>query len=96
LHVESRVPNNATISAHVLIGDICSTDITLILDFDELSVYDSSQDLQYVSHDFVSRNRFYQSNLVICLEISNLFFYSTNHFEVVYTELKLSVDINLV
>ena len=87
MHVECRVPNNASIPAHVLVGNVCSTHIALVLYLDELSVYNSSQYLQHMSHNFICRNCFNQSNLVVCLEISDLFFYSPNHFEVVNTEL---------
>jgi hypothetical protein len=96
LHVKSGVSDDTAIPAHVLIGDISPADITFILYFNELSVYDSTQHLQYMPHYLISRNCLNESDLIICLEISNLLFHSANYFEVVDTELELSININLI
>ena len=49
-----------------------------------------------MSGDAVGGDGLDKGNLVVRLEVSNLLFYASNHFEVVDAELKLSVDVNLV
>ena len=49
-----------------------------------------------MTDNFVSRYRFYQSDLVVSLEITDLFLNFTNNLEVIDAELKLSVNIDLV
>lgn len=96
LHVKLGISNNTAISADVFVGNISSTNITFILNLNELSINNSSKYLQNVSDDLISRYSFDQSNLVIGLEISNLFLNASNDFKIVNAELKLSIDINLV
>lgn len=96
LHVKLGISNNTAISADVFVGNISSTNITFILNLNELSINNSSKYLQNVSDDLISRYSLDQSNLVIGLEISNLFLNASNDFKIVNAELKLSIDINLV
>jgi len=66
------------------------------LDLYELSVDDGAKDFEHVAHYLVSWNSFDQSDLVVRLEVTYLFFDLANDLKVVYAELKLRVNVYLV
>ena len=96
LQVQLGVLDNTTVSAHVFICNVGSTDITFILNLYKLSVNDSSEHFQDMSHNFISGNGFDESDLIVSLEITDLLFNTPNDFEIVDIELQLGVNINLV
>jgi hypothetical protein len=96
LQVQLGVLDNTTVSAHVFICNVGSTHITFILNLYKLSVNDSSEHFQDMSHNFICGNSLDESDLIVSLEITDLLFNTPNDFEIVDTELQLSVNINLV
>ena len=96
MKVQLWISYNTAVAAYVFIGNVCPTDVTLVLDLYELCVHNRPKDFQHVAHYFVSWNGLDQCDLVVSLEVAYLFFDLADDLEVVDAELELRVNVYLV
>jgi hypothetical protein len=91
-----RTFHHATASADLLVLDVCPTDVTLELNFDELRFYYEPEYLDDMPHYLICRYGLDQTNRVFGLEICDRILDASNYSKVVLTELQLCIDVDLI
>jgi len=91
-----RTFDEATIPANIFIVDLWFTHVTFVLDFDEIDLNNETTDLDDVSNDVVRGYGFDELDSIVGSEIVDLFFYSSDQFEVRPKQLKLDIDIKVI
>ena len=87
LEVEHWSPNETSISAYALIVDFWFTYITFVLDLDEIDLYNESTYFDDVAYDLISRHCLEQLDRIVGGKIIDFFFYSSNDFQIILTQL---------
>ena len=96
MHEKNRVLDRASIVANLLVGDVDLADIALVLDLDKVYIHNDATYLHDVSDNVICLNGFKQSQLSICLEVTDLVLDLTNYLNISRVKLHLGVHIQLV
>lgn len=96
MHEKNRVLDRASIVANLLIGDVDLADIALVLHLDKVDINNDPAYLHDVSDNVIGLNGFKQSQLCVCLEVTDLVLDLTYYLNISRVKLHLGVHIQFV
>lgn len=96
MHEKNRVLDRASIVANLLVGDVDLADIALVLHLDKVDINNDPAYLHDVSDNVIGLNGFKQSQLCVCLEVTDLVLDLTYYLNISRVKLHLGVHIQFV